>query len=79
MNKTLLAIFCLLLLPLASCADKMTDRHSEMVGGGQGVTNIHEVTPANSDGMGKPIAGGKINTTPDSMWNQASPLEAKPF
>ena len=69
----------------ASCADKMTDRHSEVVGGAQGPppadvrTYLHNGTPANTNGMGKPLANGKINTTPDTMWNQGSPFEAKAF
>ncbi len=70
---------------LSSCADKMTDRHSEMVGGEQGPPppgvkdNNDKGTPANTDGTGRPVAGGKVNTTPDTMWNQSSPLEGKAF
>jgi hypothetical protein len=70
---------------LASCADKMTDRHSELSGGDQGPppaglkTYMNEGTPSNTDGAGRPLADGKVNTMPDSMWNQNSPFEAKPF
>jgi len=70
---------------LSGCADKMTDQHSKMVGGDQGplppgVTDENgKGTPSNSDGKGQPIAGGKINTTPDTMWNKNSSLEGKPF
>ena len=77
MKKVLVAIFAT--LTLAACADKMTDRHSEMKGGGQGVTNTHEVTPANTDGKGEPLAGGKVTTQPDTMWNQSTPADQKPF
>jgi hypothetical protein len=78
MNKSLIAVL-FGLLPLASCADKMTDKHSSMDGGGQGVTYTKEVTPANTDGKGQPIAGGKVTTTPDSIWNQSSPAGQRPF
>ena len=66
------------------CADKMTDRHSELGGGTQhnppAVRDYkNNGTPANTDGMGRPLAGGKINSTPDTMWNQSSPSQAKPF
>lgn len=78
-NTSRLILLALVLTALASCADKMTDRHSAMVGGRQGVTYIKDTTPANTDGMGRPLAGGKVNSAPDSMWNQSSPLEARPF
>ena len=70
---------------LSGCADKMTDRHSAMSGGKQGppppgVTDENDKgTPSNTNGMGQPLAGGIVNTTPDTMWNQSSPLEGKPF
>jgi hypothetical protein len=85
MKKIFLALPILVTMMLASCADKMTDRHSELVGGNQGPPPAgvrdykHNGTPSNTNGMGQPLAGGKINTTPDSMWNQNSPLEGKPF
>jgi hypothetical protein len=90
MKKTLLAfpiLFAVLLsaLLISSCADKATDQHSELVGGSQGPTPPalrdykNNGTPSNTNGMGQPLAGGKVNSTPDSMWNQNSPLEAKPF
>jgi len=68
----------------AGCADKMTDRHSELGGGTQHTSPTvrdykNNGTPANTDGMGHPLANGKINTTPDTMWNQNSPHEGKPF
>ncbi len=75
----------LLSIGLTSCADKMTDRHSEVVGGDQGPMPrgihdyLHNGTPANTDGAGRPLAGGTINTKPDTMWNQNSPFEGKPF
>jgi len=72
------ATFSVLLL--ASCADKMTDRHSSMAGGNQGATiKVQTETPANTNGMGQPLAGGNVNTAPDTMWNKNSPLEGKPF
>ena len=66
------------------CADKMTDRHSELGGGTQHTPPAvrdykHNGTPANTNGMGQPLANGKTNTTPDTMWNQSSPLAGKPF
>ncbi|HET6402576.1 MAG TPA: hypothetical protein VFH95_14420 [Candidatus Kapabacteria bacterium] len=66
------------------CADKMTDRHSELGGGTQhNPPNVRDYknngTLANTNGMGKPLANGKINTTPDTMWNQNSSFEGKPF
>ncbi len=70
---------------LSGCADQMTDRHSEVKGGNQGPMPagvhdyLHNGTPANTDGAGQPLAAGKINTAPDTMWNQNSPLEGKPF
>ena len=70
---------------LVSCADKMTDRHSEMAGGDQGPpppnikSYLNEGTPSNTDGAGRPLAGGKVNSVADSMWNQNSPLEQQPF
>jgi hypothetical protein len=85
MKKSTLAAFLFLLLGLSSCADKMTDRHSELSGGDQGPPppGVRDYknngTPSNTNGMGQPLAGGKINTAPDSMWNQHSPLEGKPF
>ncbi|HWF44564.1 MAG TPA: hypothetical protein VG537_07975 [Candidatus Kapabacteria bacterium] len=72
-------------LLLASCADRMTDRHSEMKGGDQGPapkgvrTYLNNGTPSNTDGAGRPLAGGKVNSQPDSLWNQNSPLEGKAF
>ncbi|GEM_PF-2263977 len=72
-------------LAITGCADKMTDRHSELVGGSQGPPppGVRDYknngTPANTDGMGRPMAGGVVNSTPDTMWNQNSPYEAKPF
>lgn len=73
-----------LTVSLSSCADKMTDRHSEMKGGEQGTLGgnpIHDSLglPEHSNGMGQPIAGGKINSARDSMWNENSPLEQKAF
>jgi hypothetical protein len=85
MKKTLLALPILVAVLLCSCADKMTDRHSELAGGDQGPPPAgvrdykNNGTPSNTNGMGQPLAGGKINSMPDSMWNQNSPLEAKPF
>jgi hypothetical protein len=86
MKKTLLALPILISTMLfSSCADKMTDRHSELSGGDQGPSPAglrdykHNGTPSNTNGMGQPLANGKVNTTPDSMWNQNSSLEAKPF
>jgi hypothetical protein len=85
MKKTFLAFPILSILLLSSCADKMTDRHSEVEGGSQGPTPPalrdykNNGTPANTDGKGQPLAGGKVNSTPDSMWNQNSSLEGKPF
>jgi hypothetical protein len=71
---------------LASCADKMTDKHSSMKGGDQGPPPKEfrddkptEVNAANSDGAARPIAGGKETTQPDTMWNQSSPAANKPF
>ena len=81
----LLYIF-LFALTLSSCADKMSDRHSEMQGGAQGPPPAgfrdDKPTPmnaANSDGMARPIAGGKETTTADTMWNKSAPAEQKPF
>jgi hypothetical protein len=79
MKTALAAAFLLTSLSLVSCADKMTDQHSEMVGGKQNVTELKEVTPANSDGIGRPIAGGKQTTQPDTLWNQSSAAANKPF
>ncbi len=85
MKKTFLALPLLTIALLSSCADKMTDQHSELVGGDQGPTPPelrdykNNGTPSNTNGMGQPLAGGKVNSTPDSLWNQNSPLEAKPF
>ncbi len=85
MKKTALLLIALSTLTLASCADKMTDRHSAMVGGNQGgpppgVTDgKNNGTPSNTDGTGQPMAGGKVNTVPDTMWNQSAPAGQKPF
>jgi hypothetical protein len=91
MKKTFLAspilvsLLCSSSILLSSCADKMTDRHSELVGGSQGPTPPglrdykNNGTPSNTNGMGQPLADGKINSMPDTMWNQNSPLEGKPF
>jgi hypothetical protein len=79
-NISRLILLAFAVTSLGSCADKMTDRHSAMLGGREGVTRkIAHETPSNTDGMGRPLAGGNVNSTPDSMWNQSSPLEAKPF
>lgn len=79
-------VFSLVLVAaLSACADKMTDQHSEMGGGGQdthpaGVSSVKNTgTPANTDGKGLPMAGGKQNTVPDSMWNQNSKAGGRPF
>ena len=84
-TTTLFAIAILSATLLASCADRTTDAQSAMVGGAQGPapkgvrTYLNNGTPSNTDGAGRPLAGGKVNTVPDSMWNQNSPFEAKPF
>ena len=72
MKKTFLAISIFSFLALASCADKMTDRHSELVGGNQGpppptsVTDAqHNGTPENSNGAGQLLASGTVNSKPD--------------
>lgn len=81
----LVALTIALILGLSSCADKMTDRQSEMKGGDQGPMPagvhdyLHNGTPANTDGAGRPLANGKVNTVPDTMWNQSSPFEGKAF
>jgi len=69
---------------LASCADKMTDKHSSMAGGDQGPPPKEfrddkptEVNAANSDGAARPFT--KATTTADTMWNQSSPAANKPF
>ena len=83
-----LAFLCIALFGatfISSCADKMTDQHSAMVGGDQsigrpGVTDLkNNGTPLNTDGKGQPIAGGKVNSKPDTMWNQSAPASGKPF
>lgn len=85
MKKIALLLFVSSTLALASCADKMTDRQSSMSGGAQGgpppgVTDgKNNGTPANTDGMARPMAGGTVNTKPDSMWNQSSSAANKPF
>ncbi len=90
MKKTFLALIILGAvlvgsMAISSCADKMTDKHSEMAGGAQGPTPPalrdykNNGTPSNTNGMGQPLAGGKVNSTPDSMWNQNSMLVGKPF
>ncbi len=85
MKKTFFALPILLSLLFCSCADKMTDQHSALVGGDQGSAPPglrdykHNGTPSNTNGMGKPLADGKVNSKPDSMWNQNSTLELKPF
>jgi hypothetical protein len=85
MKKPALLLFAAGTLLLASCADKTTDRHSSMSGGNQGgpppgVTDAkNNGTPANTDGMARPMAGGKVNTVADTMWNQSAPAAQKPF
>ncbi len=83
-----LAFFSVALLSLvllASCADKMTDRNSSMAGGDQsigapGVTDTkNNGTPLNTDGKGQPLAGGKVNSKADTIWNQSSQASGKPF
>jgi hypothetical protein len=83
--STLCAAFLCGTMLLSGCADKMTDRHSAMSGGKQGppppgVTDENDKgTPSNTNGTGQPLADGKMNVNPDTMWNQSSPLEGKPF
>jgi hypothetical protein len=85
MKKIFIAFPILAIMLFSACADKMTDQHSEVVGGDQGPIPPglrdykNNGTPSNTNGMGQPLAGGKINSTPDSMWNQNSSLEGKPF
>ena len=79
MKSALAAALVIFSFSLVSCADKMTDRHSEMGGGNQNVTQLKEVTPANTDGVGRPMAAGKETTQADTMWNQSSPADSKPF
>ena len=79
MKTALAAAFLLSTISLTSCADKMTDKESNMQGGRQNVTQLKEVTPANSDGVGRPIAGGKETSQADTMWNHSSPASSKPF
>jgi hypothetical protein len=79
MKTTLAAALILGTLSLVSCADKMTDQQSNMQGGGQNVTQLKDTTPANSDGIGRPVAGGKTTSQADTMWNQSSAASGKPF
>ncbi|HEY3875879.1 MAG TPA: hypothetical protein VGM92_10405 [Candidatus Kapabacteria bacterium] len=73
-------------ITFGGCADKMSDRHTELVGGNQGpepVDTVHDYlhngTAENTDGKGEAIAGGHVNSAPDSMWNQKSALETKAY
>ena len=79
MKTALAAALVITTFSLVSCADKMTDQQSNMQGGGQNVTQLKDTTPANSDGVGHPIAGGKTTSQADTMWNQSSAAGTKPF
>jgi hypothetical protein len=79
MKTVFAAALLLATFSLVSCADKMTDQHSNMEGGRQNVTHLKETTPANSDGVGRPMAGGKVTSQADTMWNQSSAASNKPF
>jgi hypothetical protein len=69
---------------LFSCADKMTDKHSEMSGGHEsgttgGLGDERDLGGSyNRDGTGKPVAGGRVNVLPDSLGYHDS-TKVKPF